>query len=188
MKTKEPPVAAPSAEISIILKKGKKSEFPADIKPMLATLVDEPLDEPGWMYEVKWDGYRAIGYVNKGEAALKSRNNKSFDEKFYPVYDALKKSGLNAVVDGEIVVLNDKGVPDFGNLQTWRSEADGQLAFYLFDILWLNGINLMNIPLKERRQILRSVVPKEGLIKLSENFEATGSEFFLWRKKWDWKV
>lgn len=160
------------------VKKGKKAEFPSDIMPMLATHVDKPFDEPDWMYEVKWDGYRAIGYVNKGETEIRSRNNKSFNEKFYPVYEALKKSGLNAVVDGEIVVMNDKGVPDFGNLQTWRSETDGQLAFYLFDILWLNEMDLMNLPLRERREILRSVVPKEGLIKLSENFEATGNEFF----------
>ena len=81
-------------------------------------------------------------------------------------------------MDGEIVVLNNKGVPDFSGLQNWRSEADGQLAYYLFDILWYNGKDLTNIPLIERREILRSVVPQAGLIKLSENFEATGSEFF----------
>jgi bifunctional non-homologous end joining protein LigD len=183
MKTKESTIASTSENLQSNLNKGKKAEFPSDIMPMLATLVDKPFDEPGWMYEVKWDGYRAIGYVNKGETEIRSRNNKSFNEKFYPVYEALKKSGLNAVVDGEIVVVNDKGVPDFGNLQTWRSEADGQLAFYLFDILWLDEMDLMNIPLRERREILRSVVPKEGLIKLSENFEATGSEFFALAEK-----
>lgn len=183
MKTKKPAGDTNKADLKTHIKKGNKSEFPSDIKPMLATLVDEPFDEPGWMYEVKWDGYRAIGYVNNGEAELRSRNNKSFDEKFYPVTEALKRSGLNAVVDGEIVVLNDKGVPDFGALQTWRSEADGQLAFYLFDILWLDGMDLMNVPLKERREILRAVVPKEGMMKLSENFEATGSEFFALAEK-----
>jgi bifunctional non-homologous end joining protein LigD len=181
MKTKEP--SATATNISSNPQKGKKAKFPSDIKPMLATLVDKPFDEPGWMYEVKWDGYRAIGYVNEGEAEIRSRNNKSFDEKFYPVLEALKKSGLNAVVDGEIVVLNDKGVPDFSALQTWRSEADGQLAFFLFDILWLNEMDLMNVPLKERREILRSVAPTEGIIKLSENFEATGSEFFALAEK-----
>ena len=163
--------------------KGKKVPFPNDIMPMLATLVDKPFDEPGWMYEVKWDGYRALGYVHDGKTELRSRNNKSFNEKFYPVYKALEKSGLNAVVDGEIVVLNEKGVPDFGRLQGWRSEADGNLVFYLFDILWLDGMDLMNIPLSERREILRSAAPKEGLIKLSENFEATGSEFFALAEK-----
>lgn len=118
MKTKKPEVAENTPDINAYIKKGKKADFLSDVKPMLATLVDGTFDEPGWMYEVKWDGYRALGYVNEGEAAIRSRNNKSFDDKFYPVFEALKKSGLNAVVDGEIVVLNEKGVPDFGGLQT----------------------------------------------------------------------
>lgn len=157
---------------------GKAAPFPADIKPMLATLVNEPVEEQGWLYEVKWDGFRALGYVNENVAELRSRNNKSFNEKFYPVFNALKKWGKNIVVDGEIVVLNKKGVPDFSALQNWRSEADGQLVYYLFDILWLEGKDLMDVPLNKRRDILRTVMPEEGIIKLSENFEATGSEFF----------
>ncbi len=75
---------------------------------MLATLVDKPFAEEGWLYEVKWDGYRALGFINKGKVELKSRNDKSFNEKFYPVTTALKAWGINAVVDGEVVVLNDK--------------------------------------------------------------------------------
>ncbi len=179
MKAKQQAAVKPISPTS----KGKKAPFPTDIMPMLATLVDKPVEEPGWMYEVKWDGYRALGYVNNGEVEVRSRNNKSFNEKFYPVYNALKKWGVNAVVDGEIVVVNEKGVPDFGDLQNWRSEADGSLAFYLFDILWLNGMDVMNVPLEERRGILRSVVPNQGMIKLSENFEATGSEFFTLAEK-----
>ncbi|MDB5191820.1 MAG: ligase [Segetibacter sp.] len=154
------------------------TEFPTDIKPMLATLVDKPVDDEGWMYEVKWDGYRAIGYMHNGTVDIKSRNNKSFNEKFYPVFDALKQWGIDAIVDGEIVVVNEKGVPDFGDLQNWRSEADGQLAFYLFDLLWLDGQNLMDLPLIERRKQLQQVAPSIPGIKVSENFEATGTEFF----------
>jgi bifunctional non-homologous end joining protein LigD len=156
----------------------KKLAFPSDIKPMLATLVEQPVDEPGWVYEVKWDGYRALGYMNEGSVDLRSRNNKSFNEKFYPVYDALKNWNINAVVDGEIIVVNEKGVPDFSDLQGWRSEADGHLAFYLFDILWLEGRDLMDLPLTERREVLQSIIPSAGLIKLSETFDTSGSEFF----------
>src|SRR6266542_4489968 len=133
-----------------LLAKGKRSAFPSNIKPMLATLVDKPFNEEGWLYEVKWDGYRALGFINNGTVEVRSRNNKSFNEKFYPVYDALKQWKINIVVDGEIVVVNEKGISDFEDLQTWRSEADGDLVYYLFDILWLNGKSLMNIPLKER--------------------------------------
>ncbi len=165
-------------DVNALLKKGKPSAFPEDIKPMLATLVDEPVEDEGWMYEIKWDGYRALGYINNGTVDIKSRNNKSFNEKFYPVFDALKQWKINAVVDGEIVVVNEKGVPDFSDLQAWRSEADGNLNFYLFDILWLEGFDLMHLPLSERRQILKSVVPDNRIIKHSENFDATGKEFF----------
>ncbi|HMJ46083.1 MAG TPA: non-homologous end-joining DNA ligase, partial [Ferruginibacter sp.] len=146
---------------------------------MLATLAGTPVDTPGWTYEVKWDGYRGIAYINNGTVEIKSRNDKSFDEKFYPVHDALKKWTTNAVVDGEIVVINEKGLPDFGDLQNWRSEADGNLVFYLFDILWLEGKDLMQLPLTERRKILRTVIPRNNTsIKLSEVFNVSGSSFF----------
>lgn len=145
---------------------------------MLATLVDKPFNEPGWIYEIKWDGYRAISYVNGSSVDIRSRNNKSFNEKFYPISDALKAWKIKAVVDGEILVLNEKGAADFGDLQNWRSEADGHLVYYLFDILWLDGKDLTQLPLKERRNILRSVAPKNSVIKVSETFDATGTEFF----------
>jgi bifunctional non-homologous end joining protein LigD len=157
----------------------KTSKFPENIEPMLATLVDEPFHEPGWLYEIKWDGYRAISYLNKGTVDIRSRNNKSFNEKFYPIYNTLKKWKIDAVVDGEIIVMNEKGIADFSDLQGWRSEADGHLAYYIFDILWLNGKDLTQLPLKERRKILRSIVPADHpSLKLSENFEAEGKEFF----------
>ena len=159
--------------------------FPADISPMLATLVTKPPDEPGWVYEIKWDGYRAISYLNAGNAEIRSRNNKSFDEKFYPIHQALKNWKINAVVDGEIIVQTEKGVPHFEDLQGWRSEADGQLAYYVFDILWLEGKNLMDFPLSERREILKSLVPAEGIIRLSKNHEATGNEFYELAAKMD---
>src|SRR6476620_2311446 len=113
----------------------KKTPMPHDLKPMLATLVDTPFDEPGWLYEVKWDGYRVLIYLNNGQVEMRSRNNKSFNEKFYPIHDALAQWKINAVIDGEIIVANDKGISNFGNLQNWRSEADGELIFYLFDVL-----------------------------------------------------
>ncbi len=178
MKIKQLPDSSHNKDIAYLINKGKRSTFPEDIKPMLATLVDEPVEDEGWLYEIKWDGYRALGYINNGAVEVRSRNNKSFNEKFYPVYEALKNWNINAVVDGEIIVTNDKGIPDFSNLQAWRSEADGHLAYHLFDLLWIDGVDVMNLQLIERREILRSVVPASGIIKLSENFEATGQEFF----------
>ncbi|MEO5889967.1 MAG: DNA ligase D [Ferruginibacter sp.] len=169
--------------IESILKKTKTAKFPADIEPMLTTLVDKPFDEDGWQYEIKWDGYRAIAYVNKGKVELRSRNNKSFNEKFYAVYEALKKWNINAVVDGEIIVADDEGMANFGNLQNWRSEADGRLLFYVFDILWMNGKSIMELPLSERTIVLQSVLPQDDVIILSKSFTTSGIEFYATAEK-----
>ena len=159
------------------LTEGKKSPFPKIIKPMLATLIDKPFDEPGWIYEIKWDGYRAVALLNKEKKNLISRNDKSFNEKFYPVYTALQEWNINAVVDGEVAVLNEKGIANFGSLQNWRSEADGELVYYVFDIVWLDGYDLKELSLIRRREILKENLPAEGIIRLSENFETSATEF-----------
>ena len=161
-----------------ILSKGKASAIPANIEPMLATLITAPIEEEGWVYEMKWDGYRALGYLHQGVVNLCSRNNKSFNQKFYPIHEALQQWKINAVVDGEIVVVNEQGIPDFGKLQTWRSEADGQLLYYLFDILWLEGISVMHLPLEERRALLKSIMPRLPMIRISETIEDDGKQAF----------
>ena len=158
---------------------GQKTKIPTGIKPMLATLVDEPFDDPDWVYEVKWDGYRALGFVNNGTVDILSRNNKSFNDKFYPIYKVLGDWKINAVVDGEILVINEKGISNFGNLQNWRSEADGDLVFYVFDLLWYEGKSLMDLPLTQRQQVLKEVLPTDDdSIRLSKVFNASGTEFF----------
>ncbi|MET0635481.1 MAG: DNA ligase D [Chitinophagaceae bacterium] len=165
-------------EVETLVKQGKKEKFPVDLSPMFATLVDEPFDSDEWIYEVKWDGYRAVAFVNGNKVELKSRNNKSFDEKFYPVYAELKKLGLKIVLDGEVIVVNDEGRADFGRLQNWRSEADGELKYYVFDILYYDGYSLLHLPLSTRRKILASLIPASDMILLSQAFDASGTEFF----------
>ncbi|OSZ77020.1 DNA ligase D [Chitinophagaceae bacterium IBVUCB2] len=156
---------------------GRKSSFPKKLNPMLATLVENAPDEKGWLYEIKWDGYRAIALLNKGKVNLFSRNNKSFNQKFYPVTKALSEFKMNAILDGEVVVLNDKGVANFGALQNWRSEEDGELIYYVFDITWLEGYDLKALPLSQRRKILQDNLPANHSIRLSETFETTATEF-----------
>jgi bifunctional non-homologous end joining protein LigD len=168
-----------TADIETILKKAKKSKIPTGMKPMLATLVDKPFDDPDWLYEVKWDGYRALAFVNKGRVDLLSRNNKSFNEKFYPITQVLEEWKMDAVLDGEILVINEKGISNFGHLQNWRSEADGELVFYVFDLLWYDGKSLINLPLKERYSVLKEILPTDDdRIRLSKVFNANGTEFF----------
>lgn len=155
---------------------GKLAKIPATISPMLATLVNKPFEEEGWLFEVKWDGYRAVAIKNGKKAELISRNNKSFAEKFYPVYEAVKAWNIRGVVDGEIVVLNDAGLSDFASLQNWRSEADGTLIYYVFDLLWLDGRDLTGETLLTRRELLRQQLPPDGIIRMSEVFEAPVKE------------
>ena len=145
---------------------------------MLATLVDKPFDREGWIYEIKWDGYRALAFVKDGQAELKSRNDKPFNEKFYPVHQALLDWGIEAVLDGEVVVVKENGLSDFGSLQNWRSEADGDLMYYVFDILWLDGYDVTTLPLRDRKTILNSIMPQSDIIRESETFEASGIEFY----------
>ncbi len=173
----------PEIDLAVILKKGKKQKFPGDLQPMLATLVDGPFDDPGWEYEVKWDGYRALASLNKGDVSLQSRNKKSFNDKFYPIYRQLQEWKTNAVIDGEIVVINEKGLSDFNALQNWRSEADGELVYYAFDILWLEGKSLMHLPLTERKAILQSIVDESSPVQLGYSVAADGKAFFDAAKK-----
>ena len=168
-----------ASDIESILKNARKSAMPRNVKPMLATLVDEPFDDPDWLYEVKWDGYRALSYIDQGEVDILSRNNKSFNEKYYPLRQLLSGWKINAVLDGELVVLNENGQSNFGHLQNWRSEADGELAYYVFDILWYDGFNLMELPLEDRRRVLEAILPvNDDRIRLSRIFKAKGSDFF----------
>ncbi|WP_207423399.1 DNA ligase D [Desertivirga brevis] len=165
--------------ITSYLERIPESPFPETVMPMLATLTNKPFDDPDWFYEVKWDGYRALAYIKYGEVELRSRNNKSFNEKFYPIHTLLRSWKLNAILDGEILVLNKKGISDFSALQNWRSEADGELVFYVFDILYLEGKNLMALPLRHRLELLKQVLPTaDDRVRISKIFEAKGTEFF----------
>ena len=174
---------SPDVDVAAILKKGKKQKFPDSLQPMLTTLVDGPFDDAGWEYEVKWDGYRALAYLNNGEVSLQSRNKKSFNDKFYPVYQQLQEWKINAVIDGEIVVINEKGLSDFNALQNWRSEADGELVYYAFDILWMEGKSLIHLPLTDRKAILQSIVDENSPVQLGYSIAADGNAFFEAAKK-----
>lgn len=164
--------------VPTILKNAPASSFFSSLSPMLATAVNKPFDQPGWLYEIKWDGYRAVAFMNKGSVELKSRNDKSFEEKFYPVFEALQQWKINAIVDGEVVVLKENGLSDFGLLQNWRSEADGDLIYFLFDLLWLNGKDLRDLPLDQRREVLKTIVPESNIIRLSDSFDVNGNDFY----------
>lgn len=173
----KPAVKKPAKSVEKLLAKAPKQPFYTELAPMLATLVDKPFDSDEWLYEIKWDGYRAVAFMNNGAVTLKSRNNKSFSEKFYPVQEELTKLKMDAVLDGEIVVLDKDGKADFGKLQNWRSESDGELVYYVFDLLWYQGRDLKGLPLTDRRAVLSQILPKSDRIMLSQDFHTSGIEF-----------
>jgi bifunctional non-homologous end joining protein LigD len=181
--SKPPELLAEPKGLTQILEDLPQAPLPATVKPMKATLVDEPFDQPGWIYEIKWDGYRAIATLNEGEAHLFSRNNLPF-EQFGPINSLLESGDMNIVLDGEIVALNDQGTADFGALQNWRNTQSAHLAYYVFDILWYNGRDLRGLPLSARLEILDAVLPKGSeLIRQSQTFDVGGIEFFEAAKK-----
>jgi bifunctional non-homologous end joining protein LigD len=160
-----------------------KTKMPTDLKPMLATLVDEPFSNEGWQFELKLDGYRSLAYLNSGTVDIRSRRNNSFNTKFVDVYDALKEWKINAIVDGEIVVLNENGIPDFNGIQQWESEQKGQLVFYVFDLLWIEGWDITSEPLYLRRELLQQIIPESGIVRYSDHIDDIGKEFFEIAKK-----
>ncbi|MGZ5254770.1 MAG: DNA polymerase ligase N-terminal domain-containing protein, partial [Flavitalea sp.] len=157
---------------------GKKTARLANVKPMLATLTNEAFDDANWVYEIKFDGYRTIADINKGKVTIHSRNLLSFNTKFKPIVEALESLELNAIVDGEIIALNEEGKIDFQQLQAYQKTGEGTLVFYVFDILWLDGRDLRELTLLERKEILKQVLPDHDSIRYSDHVEADGKKFY----------
>jgi bifunctional non-homologous end joining protein LigD len=159
---------------------GKK--LVAYIKPMLAHLHDKPFDNDNWIFEIKWDGYRAIAELKGKNTRLYSRNGLSFKEKYPIIFQELASFKKNLVIDGEIVALDKKGMPSFQLLQQYE-QAQVPLVYYVFDCLYVNGKSIENKPLLERKEILKSQLPESVLVKYCDHIEADGKAFFALTKK-----
>lgn len=155
-----------------------KSSMPRDIKPMLATLVEEPFDRPNWLFEMKWDGYRAIAEVKNHKVNLYSRNQQSFNKRFPPIAADLKELDREVVLDGEIVVLDDKDKPSFQLVQNYQRDPREPLVYYVFDLLYLDGYDLRHLPLIRRKEILKKILPHTPHIQYCEHIEEKGVAFF----------
>ncbi|TAL18406.1 hypothetical protein EPN96_01155 [bacterium] len=152
--------------------------MPHLVRPMLATTAKEPFDNPEWLFEVKWDGYRAIAEVRGGEVSLYSRNLLSLSEKFAPVAEALRDLRFEAVLDGEIVAVDEKGQPDFQLLQNYSKAGKGYLLYYVFDLLYLEGRDLTGVPLVKRKELLKKILPHSQRIRFSDHVRKDGLLFF----------
>lgn len=145
---------------------------------MLAQIHDEPFDDPEWIFEAKWDGYRAIAELRGGQIRLYSRNGLSFLRLYPAVAEELKKIRDEVVLDGEIVVLNESGRPDFQRLQQYDQNRSLPILYYVFDCLWLNGRSLLDLPLVERKKMAEKVLPKSGILRYSGHVQRSGVSFF----------
>ena len=152
--------------------------MPLALKPMLASVAKEPFDDPDWIFEVKWDGFRALAEIRDREVSLYSRNLTSFNKRFAPIAEALRKSGFDAVLDGEIVVVDDQGRPDFQMLQHYSDGVSGHLLYCVFDILYFQGHDLTGLPLLRRKELLKKVLPSSPRIRFSDHVEKDGTLFF----------
>jgi bifunctional non-homologous end joining protein LigD len=152
--------------------------MPHRIQPMLATLVREPFDHPDWLFEVKWDGYRAIAEIRDGKVSLYTRNQISLNKKFSPVAEALQELGFEAVLDGEIVIVDDQGRPDFQMLQNYQKNGRGHLLYYVFDLLYCRGHDLVGLPLLHRKEILKNILPVSQHLRFSDHVWQEGVLFF----------
>jgi bifunctional non-homologous end joining protein LigD len=152
--------------------------MPHQVKPMLATAAAEPFDDPDWLFEVKWDGYRAVAEVEAGTVSLYSRNLLPLERKFPPVVTELRRFGFEAVLDGEIVVVDGQGKPDFELLQQYAATGKGHLLYYVFDLLHLQGHDLTALPLTRRKELLKRLLPPATHVRFSDHVIGDGILFF----------
>ena len=154
-----------------------KASLPSKLAPQLATLADGlPLDADNWVYEIKFDGYRLLSRIDETNVKLFTRNGNDWSDKLPSFRSALKKAKLsNGWYDGECVVLNEQGVPDFGALQAAFEDADTQnLVYFLFDAPYFAGYDLRQVPLLERRRLLEAELLKvdSAVFRFSAAFDA----------------
>lgn len=160
------------------LSTSKQSKMPSSVTPMLCSLVDSVFDNQNWLFEVKWDGFRAVAIHDHDKTILKSRNDKDLSERFLPITKAVAKLKHNVVLDGEIVVVDEDGKPHFEWLQNNMRSSQGKLVYYVFDILWCDGADVTAWSLTERRKLLKAVLGTSQLVRLSDGVKGKGRELF----------
>jgi len=156
----------------------RNPKFTHFIKPMLVKLHDAVFDDPNWIYEIKWDGYRAVAEVNKKDTKLYSRNGLSFATDYPTIFEELQKIKKNMVLDGEIVALDAEGKPSFQLIQQYAQDNSVPVCYYVFDCLAVNGKSIERKPLTERKKILKSILPESDLIRYCDHVETQGKSFF----------
>ncbi len=168
--------------------------MPSTIHPMLAVSVAKAFNNPDWLFEIKWDGYRAVAFIDNGRLRLVSRNQNDLTGQFSEL-GALPKflKAERAILDGEVVALDDEGRPSFSLMQQRTGFQPGKrrlpgrqgvpVVYYAFDLLYLDGFDLRRVPLEERKRLLHDAIKKDvggtsPLIQFSDHYEEKGLELF----------
>ncbi|WHF53104.1 DNA ligase D [Chryseobacterium gotjawalense] len=153
------------------------------IKPMLAQTGEKAFNNKDWVFEIKWDGYRAVADLREPVIQLYSRNGLSYSDKFSKIIKALDHQNHQMVLDGEIVAFNKEGKPDFQILQKIGENPDLAMTYQVFDLLWLNGHSTENLTLVQRKELLKDALTENNVIKYCEHIPQNGIDFFQQIKK-----
>ncbi|WP_228458542.1 DNA ligase D [Chryseobacterium aureum] len=153
------------------------------IKPMLAKLSEEAFNDKDWLFEIKWDGYRAIAELRKDPPLFYSRNGISFLSKFDKIAQDFDQQKHHMILDGEVVAYNEQGTPDFQLLQQIMEHPETVLVYQVFDLLWLNGHSTEELPLIQRKELLKEALIETHSIKYCDHIPEKGIEFFTQMKK-----
>ena len=181
--------ASPGTVLAKDLKGAVKRPMPTAIQPMLASIAEEPFDNPNWLFEIKWDGYRVISFIEKGSARMVSRNQNDLGPR-YPELRELPNliNAKAAILDGEVVVLDEQGRPSFSLMQQRTGiRAHGRQAaarpelpilYYIFDLIYLDGYDLRRVGLDDRKRVLRQILPVGEMVRYSDHQAGQGVALF----------
>ena len=170
----------PATTAAIDLAGAVAAPLPDHIDPMLATLAAKPFSDPDWLYEIKWDGFRVQAVVDHGRVRLWTRNLRDAATYFPRLLSPPRWiEAEQAIVDGEVVALDDDGRPDFSLLQTRLGDTSGKgLVYQAFDLLYLDGRSLLGVPLEDRKRLLQSVLRDHPRVRFAAHVEGEGMAFY----------
>ena len=178
-----------SASSAVVISGPVKRPMPTTVHPMLAESIEKPFDDEDWLFEIKWDGYRAIAFVENGKVRLVSRNQNELTARYPELKDMPDFiKAKTAVLDGEVVALDADGRASFSLMQQRTGfrpggkraaeKADVPVLYYAFDLLYLDGYDWRRVPLEERKKRLASLVTTGDSLRYSDHYEVQGKALF----------
>jgi len=188
-KAKKRNSSASSASPALNTPGAVEEPMPSVIHPMLATLVDKPFDDDEWLFEIKWDGYRAVAFIDEGKVRLVSRNQNDLTAEYPELKDlAQNVRARTAILDGEIVALDEQGRASFSLMQQRSGfrepgrrgarNASIPILYYAFDLLYLDGYALFNVDLEKRKELLAGIVAAGDILRYSDHHLGQGTALF----------